>query len=109
MRHDYSRRIRFEALEPRHMMAYLAGDYNLSGVVDNTDYNLWRAEFRTTIESTADGNGNGVVDAADYTIWRDHLGKTLADVAPDAPRGIDARAVGSTNIQVTWQAASFAT
>jgi hypothetical protein len=51
----------------------------------------------------------GVVDAADYTIWRDNKGKTLADVAPDAPRGIEARAVGSTTIQVTWQAASFAT
>ena len=104
-----TRRIRFEQLEPRHMMAYLAGDYNLSGVVDNADYNLWRAEYGTVIESSADGNGNGVVDAADYTIWRDNLGKTLADVAPAAPRGIEARSVGSTSIQVTWQAASFAT
>lgn len=29
-----ARRIRFEALEPRHMLAFLAGDYDLSGTVD---------------------------------------------------------------------------
>ena len=42
-------------------------------------------------------------------MWRDNLGKTLADVPPDAPRGIEAAAAGATSIQITWQAASNAT
>ncbi|MEX2168918.1 MAG: hypothetical protein WD851_06390 [Pirellulales bacterium] len=40
-----ARRIRFETLEPRHMLAFLAGDYNLSGAVDQTDHDEWRANF----------------------------------------------------------------
>ena len=86
MRSTYSRRIRFEQLEPRHMMAYLAGDYDISGAVDNNDYSVWRAEYGSEIESQADGNDDGTVDAADYVLWRKNLGKTLADVPPDAPR-----------------------
>jgi hypothetical protein len=105
----YSRRIRFEQLEPRHILAYLPGDYNASGVVDNTDYNVWRAEFGAIFESPADGNGDGTVDAADYVVWRKNVGKTLADVPPDAPTGVEARAVGATSIEVTWQAAANTT
>jgi hypothetical protein len=36
-----NRRIQFEMLEPRHMLAYLAGDYNTSGVVDQNDNEVW--------------------------------------------------------------------
>jgi len=108
MRHNHSRRIRFETLEPRHMLAVLAGDYNLNGIVQANDYTIWKSNFGQFGEAVpGDGNGDGIVDAADYTVWRDNLGKTLADVPPDAPRGIEARAVGSTSIQVMWQAASF--
>ncbi|MEX2171116.1 MAG: fibronectin type III domain-containing protein [Pirellulales bacterium] len=104
----HARRIRFEALEPRHMLAFLAGDYNLSSAVDQTDYDVWGANFGQIGESPADGNGDGTVNAADYTVWRDNLGKTLADVSPDAPRAVEAAAIGSTSIQVTWQASSNA-
>ena len=60
MRNNHSsirraRRIRFESLEPRHMLAYLAGDYNLSGAVDQNDYNVWRADFGNIGELPADG------------------------------------------------------
>jgi len=115
MRNNHSsirraRRIRFETLEPRNMLAYLPGDFNVSGVVDNTDYNEWRANFgRTAPELPADGNSDGTVDAADYVVWRKNLGKTLADVAPDAPRGVEARATGATSVEVTWQAAAQTT
>jgi hypothetical protein len=67
-----------ESLEPdyfkNHMFAPIApGDYNVDGVVDTFDYNLWRANFGSTTSLAADGNHDGVVNAADYTIWRDHV------------------------------------
>jgi hypothetical protein len=90
------------------MMAYLAGDYNLNGTVEQTDYNVWRSEQGNIGETAADGNGDLIVDSGDYILWRKNVGKTLADVPPDAPTLVEAAAVGPTNIQVTWQAASFA-
>jgi hypothetical protein len=52
----------------------LAGDYSRDGVVDVTDYNLWRDRYgQQRSLSVTDGNDDGVVDAADYTIWRDNL------------------------------------
>jgi hypothetical protein len=70
-RSSLNRRSRFELLETRHMMAvFIPGDYNQSGVVDQSDYGVWRAEYGNTIESPADGNGDGIVDAADYVVWR---------------------------------------
>ena len=53
-----------------------AGDYDFNGTVNELDYNVWKADFGSTIKAEADGNGNGRVDAADYTIWRDALGQT---------------------------------
>ena len=61
----HARRIRFEALEPRHMLAFLAGDYDLSGTVDQSDHDTWRANFAQIGESSVDGNGDGTVNAAD--------------------------------------------
>jgi len=91
------------------MMAFLAGDYDYSGVVDTADYNVWRSEYGAVMESPADGNGDFNVDTSDYLIWRKNVGKTLADVAPDAPHRVEARAVGATSVEVTWQAAANTT
>lgn len=55
----------------------VAGDYNSDNVVNTLDYALWRQNFGSTTNLTADGNLNGVVDAADYTIWRNNLGQVL--------------------------------
>ena len=44
----------------------LAGDYNHDGIVDPTDYDVWKNSFGSTINLDADGNNNGIVDAADY-------------------------------------------
>ncbi len=109
MRSNYSRRIRFEHLENRCMLAVVPGDYNFSGVTDPDDYDVWRADFGSVGTLPADGNGNNVVDAADYVVWRKNLGKTLADVPPDPPQTVSASVAGPTSVQVTWQAVTGAT
>jgi hypothetical protein len=60
------------------------GDYNADGVVDDADYQLWRATFGFTNRGgpqPADGNGNGVVDAADFVVWRKAFGAAPAAAA----------------------------
>jgi len=63
----------------------IPADYDLSGCVDQKDYNFWRSEFGKTVPvgTGADGNRNGVVDAADYTAWRNRLGQGLCPVLPE--------------------------
>ena len=59
----------------------LPGDYNHDAVVDNLDYDTWKAVFGSTVAeyAGADGSGNGIVDAADYTVWRNHFGSSVAN------------------------------
>ncbi len=52
------------------------GDYNFDGVVNLSDYTLWRDTLGSTSQVGADGNGNGVVDAADYGVWSSSLGQS---------------------------------
>jgi hypothetical protein len=59
----------------------IAGDYDLSGTVDQADHSLWRAAYGANVVivgSGADGNSDGVVNAADYTVWRDHQGDSTS-------------------------------
>ena len=54
----------------------ILGDYNYDGVVDDADYDTWKAAFGTTVPVDglwADGNADGIVDESDYTVWRDNL------------------------------------
>jgi hypothetical protein len=48
------------------------GDYQADGLVNNSDYNLWRATFGTATFAgvAADGNASSTVDTADYVLWR---------------------------------------
>jgi hypothetical protein len=46
------------------------GDYNEDLVVNTADYDVWRANFGSTMIVNGDGNANGIVDAADYVLWR---------------------------------------
>jgi hypothetical protein len=59
----------------------LAGDYNYSGVVDASDYVLWRKTLGSTMDLRADGDGDADVDQDDYLVWRSNFGA----VAPDPP------------------------
>ena len=52
-----------------------AGDYNFDGLVNQLDYNRWKADFGSTTKAEADGNGNGIVDGADFLIWQRTLGQ----------------------------------
>lgn len=70
-------------LRPSLEVFTLPGDYNLDGLVDEADYQAWRAGYGTNGFSLADGNRNGIVDAADYTVWRDSLGSLPAASVPE--------------------------
>ena len=51
----------------------IPGDFDGNGTVGPEDYDLWKANFGSTMFPDADGDGNGIVDLGDYTVWRDHL------------------------------------
>ena len=59
------------------------GDYDLNGIVDGQDYNIWRQQFGNTVRwgTSADGNGDGVVNSADFVVWRKNIGRTLPSAA----------------------------
>ncbi len=59
----------------------IPGDYNGNDVVDDADFDLWKANFGSTISLSADGNADGVVNLADYTLWRDNRGRQLPGAA----------------------------
>lgn len=48
----------------------LAGDFDGNGLIEPTDYALWRDTHGSVTNLDADANEDGVVDAADYTVWR---------------------------------------
>ncbi len=54
-----------------------AGDFSSNGVVGPEDFVVWKANYGSTDNLSADANRDGVVDAADYTIWRDLYGQSL--------------------------------
>jgi hypothetical protein len=66
----------------------LPGDFDHSGVVDSSDYVVWRQQLGTSVASPftgADANGDGMVDAADLAIWRSHFGDVIDDYGNNAP------------------------
>ncbi|MEM7315509.1 MAG: hypothetical protein AAF497_20395, partial [Planctomycetota bacterium] len=52
---------------------YLAGDGNLDGVVDISDFNIWNANKFTSNSAYCSGNyalgGGGVIDVSDFNVW----------------------------------------
>jgi hypothetical protein len=68
----------------------VAGDYNGDGLVNQADYQSWRAAFGTA-NADADGNEDDIVDTADYVVWRraataaDQLMKTTLTSAMTVP------------------------
>lgn len=49
----------------------IEGDYDWDGDVDQADRDTWAAAYGSTLALNADGSRDGVVDATDYTVWRD--------------------------------------
>ena len=53
----------------------LAGDFNGDGIVDASDYTVWRDSLgQTGTGLPADADKNGVVDGADYGVWQANFG-----------------------------------
>jgi len=71
----------------------LPGDYDRSGLVDQSDHAVWRSDFGSTTQLRADGNQDGVVNTIDYAIWRENLGRGQA--APSAAALVGASASSS--------------
>jgi hypothetical protein len=64
------------------VFVFQLGDYNLSGVVDGSDYVIWRSNSMRNPPLTnakvtdGDGNGDGLVTMIDFDIWRANYGRT---------------------------------
>jgi enterochelin esterase family protein len=60
--------------------ANATGDYNRDGIVDGSDYVVWRKALgrNVILGAGADGNRNGLVDPDDYTIWKNRFGSGSA-------------------------------
>jgi hypothetical protein len=59
----------------------VAGDYDRNGIVDASDYVLWRkTKNQSGANLAADGNHNNLVDNPDYTYWRNRFGRNTNPV-----------------------------
>lgn len=54
------------------------GDYDRNGVVDSSDYGVWRTTFGSTADLRANGNSNTSIDAGDYVLWRKNVATPAA-------------------------------
>ena len=62
-------------------VAEIGGDFNDDGVVDASDFAVWRDSAHSTVAIAAggDGNGDGVVDYGDYLLWQASFGATALE------------------------------
>jgi hypothetical protein len=77
------------------------GDYDHDGIVDASDYAVWRATFGSTTDLRADGDHSGTVDQGDYDTWMSNFGNTSgsgaganSSVTVPEPRSLLLLAVG---------------
>jgi hypothetical protein len=83
------------------------GDYNVSGFVEDDDYDIWSKTFGETTGFVADGNDDGVVDAADYVVWRKYDSSSPIGSAPvPEPHTLLLAVVGLLSFCVTTGKAS---
>jgi hypothetical protein len=67
--------------------AFISGDINNDGNVDNADYSLWENDanqFASGVYVT-DLNGDGNVDNADYSIWENSANNFFSVILPTIP------------------------
>lgn len=68
----------FRTSFPRPLSVFIAGDYDRDGLVETSDYAIWRNSLGSRTNLAADGNGNGIVDQADFMVWRTNYGRGFA-------------------------------
>jgi len=58
------------------------GDFNGDGIVDASDYAVWRDNFGTTVDAytLGDANGDTLVDIADWQVWTLQVGQNGSSV-----------------------------
>jgi hypothetical protein len=92
---DSARNLAAEWIEQNLDMLFsslLPGDYNDDGLVDASDYTVWRDAFGSTIALPNENASLNIVDAADYDVWKAKFGtsiesgaRALADVRVPEP------------------------
>ena len=77
---------------------FAPADYDHNGLVEQADYDTWRANYGGTANTTlaADGNGNGTVDAGDYVFWRKKMSTPAAGAAAGAGAALSTAVASST-------------
>lgn len=86
----------------------LPGDYNYDGVVNLTDYTVWRDSLGDT-GPVADGSEDGLVSAADQTYWRSRFGNSLSTASsrvaavPEPASGFFISILGLVALVITRQ------
>jgi hypothetical protein len=60
---------------PRPLSSQTPGDYDRNGMVDASDYALWRNTLNSTSNLMADGNKNGIVDSGDFALWKSNFNR----------------------------------
>ncbi len=83
------RNVTFE-VGPYVTLPKLLGDYNLDGIVNASDYTMWRNTLGMTVDPYvgADGDGNGMVTRDDYLVWRRSYGEHAAAALEAAPLAV---------------------
>ena len=78
------------------VMATYAGDFNLDGVVNDADLDVWTSNSGIgTAWQMGDANYDGVVNGLDYDLWQQNVGKT-------APAGGDSLAAPALSDSGAW-------
>jgi hypothetical protein len=99
------RKLAIEQLENR---LALSADFNGDNVVDSLDLTIWQANYgtvNTAMQPHGDTDDDFDVDGRDFLNWQRQFG----NISLVAPRNVHARALGSGNVEVTWDASANAT
>ncbi len=68
---EYTGQVTPPTLTPAPSPTVILGDANGDGLVDETDYSIWRSNYAKPMQGPSNGdfNSNGQVDGVDYAIW----------------------------------------